>query len=182
MKTTWHRLALALLLVVSASPSPLRACKLGRLAVLNVTMDGGRPLVAVKFNGMDAQMLLDSGAFYSMISEANAQQFKLRVIEAPGEIRVTGLDGHSSSVNMTTVDKFTLADTTIPHVDFLVGGSDAGDGVVGMLGQNVLGMADAEYDLANGQVKLYQPHDCAKFDMAMWAAIAARAAKYGIAP
>jgi tetratricopeptide (TPR) repeat protein/predicted aspartyl protease len=168
MKTARRCLALSLLLIASLSPSPLWACQLGRLAVLHVTMDGARPLVEVKFNGTDARMVLDSGAFYSMISAPNAAQFKLRVTEAPGELRVTGVDGYSSEVGMATVKQFTMADSTFPNVEFLVGGSDAGDGVVGMLGQNVLGIADVDYDLANGQVRLMRPHDCRKTDMAYW--------------
>ena len=168
MKTARRCIALSLLLIASLSPSPLWACKLGRLAVLHVTMDGARPLVDVKFNGTDARMVLDSGAFYSMISAPNAAQFKLRVTEAPGELRVTGVDGYSSEVGMATVKQFTMADSTFPNVEFLVGGSDAGDGVVGMLGQNVLGIADVDYDLANGQVRLMRPHDCRKTDMAYW--------------
>ncbi len=169
MKTTRSCFAIALLLIASLASSPLRACKLGRLAVLHVTMNGRSPMVAVKFNGADTQMVLDSGAFFSMISAASAAQFKLRVSDPPGDIRVTGVDGYSAGVMMTTVKEFTLADTKFTGVQFLVGGSEPGNGAVGMLGQNVLGVGDVEYDLANGLVSLLRPHDCRKTDMAFWA-------------
>jgi tetratricopeptide (TPR) repeat protein/predicted aspartyl protease len=169
MKSATRCLAIALLLIACLTPSPLWACKLGRLAELHVTMNGRSPMVTVKFNGTEAQMLVDSGAFYSMISAASAAQFKLRLQQAPGDIRISGIDGGSSGVSMATVKEFMMAGTTFPNVEFLVGGSETGNGALGMLGQNVLGIGDVEYDLANGLIRLMRPHDCRKTDMAYWA-------------
>jgi len=126
-------------------------------------------MVGVKFNGTDTQMLVDSGAFYSMISQATAAQFKLRTVPAPFNIRVSGIDGDSNDAAVTTVKEFTMAGSNFSNVDFLVGGSEAPHGAVGMLGQNVLGIADAEYDLANGIIRLIRPHGCHKTDLAYWA-------------
>ena len=166
MKTAKSRPAIALLLAACLTPSPLWACKVGRLVELHVTMNGRSPMVAVKFNGMDAQMMVDSGAFYSLISQASAAQLKLRTSNTDFDIRITGIDGGSSGVAMATVKEFTMAGTPFHNVEFLVGGSETGNGAVGMLGQNVLGIADVEYDLANGMIRLFRPHDCRKTNMA----------------
>src|SRR5262249_4297686 len=39
----------------------------------------------------------------------------------------------------------------------------------GLLGQNLLRIADIEYDLANGVVRLMRPQDCRKSPLAYWA-------------
>ncbi len=70
---------------------------------------------------------------------------------------------------VTTVKEFTLAGIPIRKVQFVVGGSTFGPGVVGLLGQNVLRIADVEYDLANGAIRLVKPENCKKTMMAYWA-------------
>ena len=63
-----------------------------------------------------------------------------------------------------------LADQAVPNIEFLVGGGEAGSDVVGLLGQNVLHLADVEYDLGHGVVRLLRPRDCGREDLAYWAA------------
>jgi tetratricopeptide (TPR) repeat protein len=69
---------------------------------------------------------------------------------------------------LTTVKTFTLFDIPIPNVEFIVGGNELG-GAVGVLGQNVFRIADVEYDLARGAIRLMRPHDCRNANMAYWA-------------
>ena len=71
-------LLLLLLLVVPLLVHAADGCKLNRLAVLPVTMDGLRPTVEAQINGTPALFTLDSGAFWSMLSPASAQQYALR--------------------------------------------------------------------------------------------------------
>jgi hypothetical protein len=52
-------------------------CQLDSVAALPVTMLGMRALLPAKINGQDVQFVVDSGAFYSTISTANADKFKL---------------------------------------------------------------------------------------------------------
>ena len=102
-----------------------------------------------------------------MISEPIAAQFKLRLAPAPYDLRVTGVGG-TSAVSITKIKEFGLAGRTFPNVDFIVGGSEVGDGAGGVLGQNVLGIADTEYDLAKGVIRLIRPHDCDNSSLAYW--------------
>jgi hypothetical protein len=55
--------ALALLALSMALPQPAMAdkCKLTQIAKLPVVMDGSRATIAVKINGQDTQLWLDSG-------------------------------------------------------------------------------------------------------------------------
>jgi tetratricopeptide (TPR) repeat protein len=66
----------------------------------------------------------------------------------------------------TTVKTFTIAGVPIPRVQFMVGGSETGS--VGLLGQNVLALADVEFDLGHGMIKLMKSVGCAKADLAYW--------------
>ena len=63
MKTAQRCFALAMPLIAILSPTPLWACRLGRLAILHVTMAGAPPLV----------MALDSGAFFLQADLAAAR-------------------------------------------------------------------------------------------------------------
>src|SRR5579863_10530371 len=136
---------------------------------LPITMSGLRPLVAAKINDTEVKFVLDSGAFYSFISPAAAEQLKLPHRRAPEGFRVEGVGGRAD-VFVTRVEKFALKKSSIPNVEFIVGGNVLGAGAIGLIGQNVLGMADVEYDLANGMVRIVSPNnDCGDANLAYWA-------------
>lgn len=43
-------------------------CKVGLIAELPVTLNGMRPMITAKINGQDARFIVDSGAFFSLIT------------------------------------------------------------------------------------------------------------------
>ena len=160
---------LSLLLAIPLLGHAASGCKLNRLAVLPVTMDGLRPTVAAQINGAPALFTLDSGAFWSMLSPASAQQYQLHLDynRVPG-LRVTGTGG-SVRPAVATVKTFTVFNVPFHNVEFIVGGSDPGKGTVGLLGQNVLRIADVEYDLAQGTLTLFRPENCKHVSLVYWA-------------
>jgi tetratricopeptide (TPR) repeat protein/predicted aspartyl protease len=131
------------------------------MAELPVTMSNLRPLVTAKINDDEVKFLADSGAFYSMISTAAAAEHKLKLRAGPMGLFVYGIGG-ATQISVATVSTFTLADVPFHNVEFLVGGSEAGSGSVGVLGQNVFRIGDVEYDLANGMIRLMRPEECKK--------------------
>ena len=141
-------------------------CEVGRIAQLPVTMVGLRPIVHVQINGKDAAFTADSGAWYSMISPGSAAELGLKLVDLPPGYFNRGIGGDFAP-KLTTVDRFTIAGVPVPRVEFLVGGSEVGS--VGLLGQNVLALADTEFDLANGMIKLMRSRGCDKVDLAYWA-------------
>ncbi len=164
------RYLLAMLMASALSSVALAAdknCKLEKLAELPVTMANSSPLVSAKINGADALFLADSGAFYSVISPGSAAQFKLKQGPAPGGLIVRGIGG-AQAIGVTTVNQFTLAGIPFHRVEFIVGGNETGNGAAGILGQNVLRIADAEYDLANGAIRLMRP-TCHSANPVYWA-------------
>jgi tetratricopeptide (TPR) repeat protein len=143
------------------------ACKVGKLAEIPVSMSGMRPLIAAKINDQDVRFIIDSGAFYSMLSAASAAQLNLKLTPAPFGLRVNGVNGPIDT-SIATVKVLTLAGHPVRNVEFLVGGSDVRGGSVGLLGQNLIRIGDVEYDLAKGVIRLLRAEGCSHALLAYW--------------
>jgi tetratricopeptide (TPR) repeat protein len=166
-----HRVLVALVVLcasIAAAPTYGEACKLAKMAEFPITMTNMRPLMTAKINDADVQFLVDSGAFYSMLSAPSASELKLSTYPAPYGFYLTGVGGGRADASITKVKVFTLAGVALHDVLFLVGGGEVGAGSIGVLGQNVLHMADVEYDLGQGSVRLMRPQDCRNTILAYW--------------
>ncbi len=149
-----------------SSPSHAE-CKRAALE-LPVTIAGNHAIINTKINHKDARLLFDSGMFFSMMSEASAAEYQLKVGMAPFGLRVSGIGG-SATPGLAIVKVFTLANIDIPNVEFLVGGGDGGSGTAGILGQNFLEKWNVEYDFARGMIRLFRDTDCSGKFLAYWA-------------
>ena len=143
------------------------ACKLGKYADLPVTMVGMRPTITAQINGQDATFLFDSGAFYSMLSNAAAAQYGLPLSAAPFGLWVMGTNG-AVDTSVATVKVLTFAGVAVHNVEFLVGGTDVGGDIAGIVGQNLFRIGDVEYDLANGVIRLMRAEGCSHTLLAYW--------------
>jgi tetratricopeptide (TPR) repeat protein/predicted aspartyl protease len=130
-------------------------------------MSGLQPLVHAKVNGTDAVFLADSGAFFSLLTPAAAQKFKLHLESVNPNLYMIGVGG-DNRLWLTHVKALTIFNHEIADVPFMVGGNDM-DSAVGVLGQNVFRIADVEYDLANGVIRIMSPKDCKSAALAYWA-------------
>jgi tetratricopeptide (TPR) repeat protein len=128
-------------------------------------MAGTRPLINAKINNQEARFVLDSGAFYSMISTATAAEFNLKLTPGPYGLMLQGIGGKVTA-QIATVKEFGIAGALIHNVEFLVGGSEVGS--EGLIGQNFLHQWDVEYDFSKGVVRLFKPEGCRKARMAYW--------------
>lgn len=144
------------------------ACQLQQMTI-PVRMVDRRPIATLTLNGTTAQMLVDSGAFFSMLSASTASQLELRTRPLPSDVRIEGYTGRIAA-RLTRVDKVGLLNNELKNVEFLVGGNELGAGIMGILGRNILSFADTEYDLAHGEVRLSFPTaDCKQSSLAYWA-------------
>jgi tetratricopeptide (TPR) repeat protein len=140
-------------------------CTLGRVAELPIAMAGYRPMITAKINDEEARFVLDSGAFFSLMSAATAAQFNLKLHHAPFGFRLQGVGGEVDT-QVATVKEFRIAGALIHNVEFLVGGSEVGG--EGLIGQNFLEQWDVEYDFSKGVVRLFKPDGCRKYRLAYW--------------
>ncbi|HEY4081090.1 MAG TPA: retroviral-like aspartic protease family protein [Burkholderiaceae bacterium] len=159
--------ALALSLTMLSSPAAAD-CKLTPIE-LPVTLIGSRAVATLGINGTQVPLIVDSGAFFSMLTHAVAEQLKLPLEVLPEGMNINGVTG-SMEADLTTVKRVQLRNGEIANVDFVVGGNIGSEGSVGLLGRNFLGAGDVEYDLAHGVIKLFFPNDdCGEQNMAYWA-------------
>jgi tetratricopeptide (TPR) repeat protein len=135
---------------------------------LEVTMRDLKPLVHAQLNGKDALFVADSGAFFSFVTPAAVSEFQLQIDSKYQGLYVMGTGG-GENAQVARAKAFTLLGNTFKNVDFVVAGSVFGGGAAGLLGQNVFRIADVEYDLANGVIRLAQPKDCKNTPLAYWA-------------
>ena len=162
---------MAALSALTAMPAAAKtACSVSQVAQLKVTMEDRQPMVPVSIDGHQERFLLDSGAFFSMISSGKARELALKVSGMPVDYDyvVEGVGGEVRPL-LTTIKTVGLAGMSLKNIPFLVGGSEVANGA-GLLGQNVLGFADVEYDLGHGLVRLMRVKDCAGAVPAYWAA------------
>ncbi len=162
------RLALVLGSVWLATARSWAGCELKQIE-MPVRIVDQRPIATLTLNGVEAKMLLDSGAFYSFLSPSTAARLNLPLRGLPYGFQIEGYTG-SVEAQRTRVDKVGLLGADIPNVEFLVGGNELGAGIMGILGRNFLSWADTEYDLAHGVVRMNFPKgDCDDTVFAYWA-------------
>jgi tetratricopeptide (TPR) repeat protein len=143
------------------------ACRVEAMLEIPVTMTDGQPIVAARINGKDVKLLADSGAFFSQISPPEAAELGLKPGPLPLGFRVIGVGGAEASPGFATAKDFSINGTKLAGA-FVVGGGEVGHGNAGVMGQNILGFADVEYDLAHGVIRLMRPHDCLGRSLAYW--------------
>jgi predicted aspartyl protease/tetratricopeptide (TPR) repeat protein len=158
------RLGIGVLVVGHAWASE---CHLNSYGTLPVEMIGERATTMVKINGADTRLILDTGAFYNAMSNASASVLKLETQATPFGFQIGGVGG-SADAEFTIVKEFGIVGTTLRNVGFIVGGSDAG---YGLLGANLLDLADLEIDLAGGKLTLFRADHCKNTMLAYWVKI-----------
>jgi tetratricopeptide (TPR) repeat protein/predicted aspartyl protease len=155
--------ALAANLAVVSGARAEGKCEMGKVVELPITMTGLRPLITAQVNGHDAKFLLDSGAFYSLMSTAEAADLNLKLTVS--QITLYGVGGETRTW-LTKIQDFAFLGTTFHDVEFLVSGSELGS--TGLIGQNLLSHFDVEYDLAKGAIRLFKPEGCSRTKLAYW--------------
>jgi len=91
---------------LGATAAHAEPCKIARFPDIPVTMSGLRPMVRVQFNGQDAWLIADSGAFFSTLTQAAVEQFHLPY-NSFQELYVTGVGGRELA-RVVRVRKFNL--------------------------------------------------------------------------
>lgn len=154
-------------LMAGAAPAAA-ACKLGLVATMPVTMNGLRPVTIAQVNGIDTPFLVDSGAYYSILSSGSAKRLGVKVIPVAGDNFTTAGVGGSADMNLAVIKDFTIAGQAIPKIPFLVGGNELGDDSGGLIGYNFLGIGETEYDLAKGVIRMFRTEGCDRDDFPFW--------------
>jgi len=145
-------------------------CTLAKADLPITIAPGNRALLTTKINGEDARFILDSGAFFSMMSMASATQYHLPLRWAPMGFTITGIGG-DSKVQIGVIKDFRIGTAKFHNVEFFIGGSDIQSNSVGLIGQNLLASWDVEYDMGHGKISLLHPEGCRNSWIAYWAPV-----------
>ena len=165
----WRRLVAGALLALGLQGTHAEGRCSIKVLELPVKMVGSRAIATVGINGTTVPLIVDSGAFFSMLTHGAAAQLKLPLHHLPFGLEVQGLMGKVDA-QATVVEHMQLLKGDLPDVDFIVGGNEPGAGAMGMMGRNLLAFTDTEYDLAHGMIRFVFPtEECARTNMAYWA-------------
>jgi predicted aspartyl protease/tetratricopeptide (TPR) repeat protein len=160
--------ALAVLLAVLAFPS-LAAdppkCKLVRIAEWPVRLQRGLPIIEGSINGKKIGVLLDTGAYASLVTKAAAE--KLDLATRSTSEWMFGVGGESR-VFTTRIEELRIAEAVRTGMRVRVGGERPIPGVDFILGDDFFKGIDIEFDYAKGVVRLFQPMDCKGVSLAYW--------------
>ena len=165
MKTTFWLLTTAALTLAFASPA-LADCKLQQIMELPVTMVGTRPTVTLLVNGQPAKFMVDSGSWSSAIDTTAAKALGLKLAKTDEQVRGVGgdVDLYFTTINSLAISK----DASLGKVDMLASADVGGSGFVGLLGENILGFADIEYDLPHGAIRFFKQQGCQSANLGYW--------------
>jgi clan AA aspartic protease (TIGR02281 family) len=164
------RWALVLIPLTLALAPTIQAAPCQRTALqIPVKLVNQRPIVTLNLAGEELPMLLDTGAFFSMLLPATAAQLRLQLQPLPYGMRLQGYAGEIEA-SMTKVPDGDFHGLPLRNVEFIVGGNELGSGIRGIIGRNLLGLTDMEYDLAKGQIRLHMlTGDCQAVNPVYWA-------------
>ena len=156
-----------LLLAVPASVSAECVSKRWELPVL---LAGRQPLVSAQINGASVHLLLDSGASRSQVTVAAVRQLGLSTRRIRDRTQLVGLGGAGAGVPaLAHVTQFALEGRQAQGVDLLVRDNDVSDDAVGVLGLDLVGRADLEFDLGGAGFTLAYPGSaCRRAIMPDW--------------
>jgi tetratricopeptide (TPR) repeat protein/predicted aspartyl protease len=158
--------SLTILALCAPAAHAASTCKIAAKE-LPITMIGLRPTIRVKLNGVTETFLVDSGAFFSSMSEASAAALKLHVTPMDRYF-IQGVNG-KTPMSVTNVKDLLFDDIDLHKVDFVVGGTELSDDIAGIIGQNLLRiLPDIEYDLAHGMIRFVKPDGCRDTEMVYW--------------
>ncbi len=165
-RAVWGGFALWGLLGIAVASAG--ACRIEVSPPVHVTVKDLRAMVWARINGRKARFLIDTGAFWSMLSPQARRAYHLSDIVGVTGLWLKGFDGYTAA-SVTTVGTFTFLHVPFRNAEFLVGANDFPSGAVGLLGGSLLRLADVEYDFGDGLMRFVDPKHCGGVPLAYWA-------------
>ena len=140
-------------------------CKLIRIAEWPVRFQGNLPVIEGAIDGKKVGILLDTGAYASLVTKDAAERLGLAT-------RITndfaqGVGG-ASRILVTRLQELRVGDAVRTNVRVRVAGEQPIRGVDFILGDDFFKNIDMEFDYSKGVIRLFQAQDCKGAALAYW--------------
>ena len=149
-------------LAFSADPP---TCKLVRVAEWPVRFVGNLPVIDGTINGKKVGILLDTGAYASLVTTDAARRLDLPM-SLTGTY-ASGVGG-DSRIYVTRLDEIRIGEAVRNNMRVRVTGERPIRGVDFILGDDLFKKIDLEFDYAKGVVRLFDPQDCGNAALGYW--------------
>jgi predicted aspartyl protease len=173
--TRRQMLASCALLPLAACSAMDASCGAERLGSLPMRLERGALLVPVALGQRLVLMILDTGAERTILDPVETERFGYR--EDPARVsRLVGVGGRMPPRHDVTVPQLTFGDLRFNNLAVAVGETPLfgrGAPVVGLIGGDILGPLDLDFDFAAGRLALYHVPSCST-DPIPWSASASR--------
>ena len=113
--------------------------------------------------------MVDTGADFGGVTADVAAKYNMKHSIAPFGMTVQGVGGSKRDLQAAMAD-ITFSGMGFRNIDFLVVGRIGGGGIVGNIGENLMGPFDVEYDFANGVMRYFKVSGCGDSNLAYWSA------------
>ena len=163
-------IALAFSALMGAAHADSSACKLSRIAEFDMIREPDEKIaVAVSLNGAQHRMLLATSNINSAVLRDFADSTHVPQKHLDRNVHLYTWGGEA--ITYGTIDNLTLGSGTGGSLRMIVapGSYPADPDVVGMLGTDILGNFDVEFDFAAAKVRLFSNDHCPNMG-AYWAA------------
>jgi len=166
-------LLFVVILIILIAPQVYAAgeCAIEQYAELPITISESRPFISGTMNGQSARFLVDSTVPYSVISLENTLKWHLKMDQRPSEITGNRASG-GEDAGIAKVKEFSLAGLAGGRVtkdaEFIVLARKFDAAFIGLIGRDIIGYADTEYDLAKGVIRLFYSKYCSGQSLAYW--------------
>lgn len=153
----------------ATSAAAQQQCQFVKLGEMAVDMSRGPPVVEIEANGVKRKMILRTGADFSGLRRSD--------IIAMGGVRrgeanlvTLSPKGESRGIEYASLKDVTVGGAFVmPKFDLLVrDDGDLANEIAGVIGGDLLGATDVEFDLANSKVTFYTPRNCANANLGHW--------------
>jgi predicted aspartyl protease len=172
MHHTLHAAARGLALAAALAMAPLTsrsACEIGAIE-MPVEMHGSVPVVVLGLNGTPVRLMVNTGTPISILGESVFSRLKLSTRPLPKSRSVIWSTGDKLHARITTVSRVSIGESAIPDMDFAVNLDSPDSQIAGQIGRDFFDVADAEFDLAHGMIRLLFPKgSCENTNLAYWA-------------
>jgi predicted aspartyl protease/tetratricopeptide (TPR) repeat protein len=140
-------------------------CKLVQIVEWPVQLQRGLPVMEGAINGKQVGVLLDTGAYASIVTNDAADRLGL---STRSRWEFSGGVGGETRMGQTRISELRIGGAVRKGVPILVGGERPIEGVDLILGDDFFNQLDIEFDYAKSVVRLFQPRNCDGVSLAYW--------------